>query len=83
MTEPSVEYIATQLHGVSLRIYEGLPDAGTSTLANLDGNFTAAFGGPPLQEAQVAPALAFLALGLDAAAFLAIPALITRRRDIT
>ena len=38
--------------------------------------------GPPLQEAQVAPALAFLTLGLYTAAFVAIPALITRRRDI-
>jgi hypothetical protein len=32
--------------------------------------------------AQVAPALAFLTLALYAAVFLAIPALITRQRDI-
>ena len=83
VAEPSIEYFAGLLHGVILRIYEVLPDAGTNTLVNLDGNFNVAFGGPPLQEAQVAPALAFLTLGLYAAAFLAIPALITRRRDVS
>lgn len=83
VAQPSIEYFADQLHGVILRIYEILPDAATNTLVNLDGNFNVALGGPPLQETQVPPLLAFLTLGLYAAAFLAIPALITVRRDIS
>ena len=42
VAEPSIEYIANQLHGVILRIYQILPDAGTNTLVNLDGNFNVA-----------------------------------------
>jgi hypothetical protein len=80
VAEPSIEYISLQLHGVLLRIYDILPDAGTNTLVNLDGSTTVAYGS--YQVAQVAPALAFLTLGLYAVAFLAIPALITRRRDV-
>jgi ABC-2 type transport system permease protein len=80
VVEPSIEYISLQLHGVLLRIYDILPDAGTNTLVNLDGSTTVAYGS--YQVAQVAPALAFLTLGLYAVAFLAIPALITRRRDV-
>jgi len=80
VVEPSIEYISLQLHGVLLRIYDILPDAGTNTLVNLDGMTSVAYGS--YAQAQVTPALAFLTLGLYAAAFLAIPALITRRRDV-
>jgi hypothetical protein len=80
VAEPSIEYISLQLHGVLLRIYDILPDAGTNTLVNLDGTTSVAYG--TYQVAQVAPALAFLTLGLYAVTFLAIPALITRRRDV-
>jgi ABC-2 type transport system permease protein len=81
VAEPSIEYISLQLHGVALRVYDLLPDAGTNTLINLDGALSSTFTGP-VPEAQVAPVLAFLTLGLYAALFLVIPALITRRRDI-
>ena len=82
VAQPTIESIATQLHGVLLRIYQILPDAGTNTLVNLDGNSNVALGGPPLQEAQVTTALAFLTLGLYTAVFVALPTLITLRRDV-
>lgn len=82
MVVPSLDSVAAQLHGVILRIYEVLPDAGTNTLVNLDGNFNVALGGSPLQQAQVAPALAFLTLGLYIAVFLTVPAVLTARRNI-
>jgi hypothetical protein len=83
VAQPSIEYFAVQLHGVILRIYEILPDAGTNTLVNLYGSPDLALYGSTFPQAQIAPALAFLTLGLYAAAFLVIPALITTRRDIT
>jgi hypothetical protein len=83
VAEPSIEYFAALLHGVILRIYEVLPDASTNALVNLYGNPNLALYGGNVPEAQVAPALAFLTLGLYAAAFLTIPALITRRRDVS
>jgi hypothetical protein len=81
--QPSLEFFSTQLHGVALHLYDVLPDAATDTLANLEGNPTAAIYGSPTLYSQIAPGLAFLTLVLYAAALLAIPALITRRRDIT
>jgi hypothetical protein len=83
VVEPSIEYFAVQLHGVILRLYDILPDAATNTVINLEGNPSLARYGSIFPSAQVAPALAFLTLSLYAAAFLAIPALITRRRDIS
>ena len=81
--QPSIEYFAVQLHGVILQLYDILPDAATNTVINLDGNPSLALYGSNFAAAHVTPMLAFLTLGLYAAAFLAIPALITRRRDIT
>lgn len=80
--QPSIEYFAAQLHGAILHLYDILPDAATNTVINLEGNPNLALYGSNFPSAQVAPALAFLTLGLYAAAFLIIPALITRRRDI-
>ena len=82
VVQPSIEYFAPQLHGVILQLYEIFPDAATNTMINLEGSPDLALYGSNASEAQIAPALAFLTLGLYAAAFLAIPALITRRRDI-
>jgi ABC-2 type transport system permease protein len=83
VAQPSIEIIATQLHGVFLKIYEILPDAGTNTLVNLYGNPELALDGTTYPEALIAPALAFLTLGLYAVVFLAIPAVLTRRRDVS
>ncbi len=80
--QPSLEYFAAQLHGVFLQLYEVLPDAATNTVVNLDGSPDLALYGSSFPEAHLAPALAFLTLGLYAAAFLTVPALITRRRDM-
>ena len=82
VVQPSLEFFAPQLGGVMLQLYEILPNAATNTVINLDGNPNLALYGENFPIAQVAPALAFLTLGLYAAVFLAIPALITRRRDI-
>jgi ABC-2 type transport system permease protein len=82
VVQPSIEYFAAQLHGVFLHLYDILPNAATNTVINLEGNPNLALSGSNFPSAQVAPALAFLTLGLYAAAFLSIPALITRRRDI-
>jgi ABC-2 type transport system permease protein len=82
VAQPSLEYFSTQLHGVVLHLYDVLPDAATNTLANLEGNPTAAIYGSAVPYSRITPGLAFLTLGLYAAVFLAIPALITRRRDI-
>jgi ABC-2 type transport system permease protein len=82
VVQPSLEFFAPQLRGVILQLYEILPSAATNTVVNLDGNPNLALYGSNFPIAQVAPALAFLTLGLYAAVFLAIPALITRRRDI-
>ena len=82
VVQPSIEYFAAQLHGVILHLYDVLPDAATNTLANLEGNPTAAIYGSAFPYSGIAPWLAFLTLGLYAAVLLAIPALITRRRDI-
>ena len=78
--QPSIEQFATQLHGAVLRLYDILPDAATNTVANLAGSPN--LYGTSYSVAQIAPALAFLTFGLYAAAFLTVPALITRRRDI-
>jgi ABC-2 type transport system permease protein len=82
VVQPSLEFFAPQLRGVMLQLYEVLPNAATNTVINLDGNPNLALYGENFPIAQVAPALAFLTLGLYAAVFLAIPALITRRRDV-
>jgi ABC-type transport system involved in multi-copper enzyme maturation permease subunit len=82
VVQPSIEYFSAQLHGVILHLYDVLPDAATNTLANLEGNPTAAIYGSAIPYSAIAPWLAFLTLGLYAAVLLAIPALITRRRDI-
>ena len=80
--QPSIERFAPLLHGAVLRLYEIIPDAATNTVINLAGNPNFALYGSTYSDAQIAPALAFLTFGLYAAAFLTIPALITRRRDI-
>jgi ABC-type transport system involved in multi-copper enzyme maturation permease subunit len=82
VVQPSIEYFSAQLHGVILHLYDVLPDAATNTLANLEGNPTAAIYGSAAPYSAIAPWLAFLTLGLYAAVLLAVPALITRRRDI-
>jgi hypothetical protein len=84
--QPQLNNVSTQLHGEWLRIYEILPSAGVNTLVNLY-NTTVAYVpgtslGPPF-GGQVSPAIAFLTLGLYAAASLTVAALITNRRDIT
>jgi ABC-2 type transport system permease protein len=81
--QPNLLNISTQLHGAWLRIYEILPIAGINTIASLYNNATITpISGRPY-GAQVSPAMAFMTLGLYAAASLAIAALITSRRDIT
>jgi hypothetical protein len=82
VAEPTIEFFALQLHGVILRIYDILPDAGTNTLLRLYGVGVSVWS-PPFPTSDVAPALAFLTLGLYVVAFLAIPALLTRRRDVS
>jgi hypothetical protein len=78
VVEPTIEYLTTQFHGVVLRIYDALPDASTNALVNLYDHGGLLFGAP-VQESQVAPATAFLTLGLYAVVFLTIPATATRR----
>jgi len=80
--QPSIEYFAVQLHGVGLHLYEILPSAATNTVIYLDGNPDLALYGSNYPSAVVAPAVAFLTLALYAVLFVALPALITRRRDI-
>jgi ABC-2 type transport system permease protein len=81
VVEPSIEYFAGQLHGIIVRVYQLLPDASTNSLVNLDGTPSYYYGlGQP--QGHVGTLLAFGILGLYAAAFLTVPALITRRRDI-
>ena len=80
--EPSIEFFGGQLHGFIVRVYQALPDASTNALVNLDGTPSYYYGaGQPV--GHVATALAFAILGLYAAVFLTVPALITRRRDLT
>jgi len=81
VAEPSIEYFAGQLHGIIVKLYQLLPDASTNALVNLDGTPSYYYGASQPQG-HVAPPLAFLILGLYAAIFLVIPALVTRRRDI-
>jgi hypothetical protein len=81
VVEPTIEYLTTQFHGVVLRIYDALPDASTNALVNLY-NHTGLLSGGPVRESRVAPATAFLTLGLYAVVFLTIPAILTWRRDI-
>jgi ABC-2 type transport system permease protein len=81
VAEPSIEYFAGQLHGIIVTLYRLLPDASTNALVKLDGTPSYYYGaGQP--EGHLAPALAFGVLGLYAVVFLAIPALITSRRDV-
>jgi ABC-2 type transport system permease protein len=81
VAEPSIEYFAGQLHGIIVKLYQLLPDASTNALVNLDGTPSYYYGASQ-PSGHVTPALAFGILGLYAAVFLAIPALVTRRRDI-
>lgn len=78
---PSLEFISNQLHGVLLRVYDALPDASTNALANLPNHSGLLFG-YPIDETEVAPPAAFVILGLYALVFLAVPAVVTWRRDI-
>jgi hypothetical protein len=81
VAEPSIEYFAGQLHGIIVHIYQLLPDASTNALVGLDGTPSYYYGASQ-PTGHVGPALAFGILGLYAVVFLAIPALVTRRRDI-
>jgi len=78
---PALEYMSGQLHGVLLRLYDALPDASTNTLANLP-NHTGLLLDEPISASEVAPAAAFVILGLYAVVCFAIPAWLTWRRDI-
>lgn len=84
--QPQLNNVSTQLHGTWLLIYEILPSVGLNTLVNLYNTTTnyvpGTSLGPPFGT-QVSPAIAFLTLGLYAAASLAVAALITSRRDIS
>jgi ABC-2 type transport system permease protein len=82
IVQPSVEYFAAQLHGVGLYLYELLPSAATNAVINLDGSPDLYLYGSNFPTAAVAPVLAFLTLALYAVVFAAVPAVITRRRDI-
>jgi ABC-2 type transport system permease protein len=82
IVQPSVEYFAAQLHGVGLHLYELLPSAATNAVINLDGSPDLELYGSNFPSAAVVPVLAFLTLALYAVVFAAVPALITRRRDI-
>jgi ABC-2 type transport system permease protein len=82
VVEPSIESFAAELHGVIRQLYRVFPDAAINTVINLEGNHNFDLYGSNLSDAQITPALAVLTLGLYAAAFLTIPALITRHRDI-
>jgi ABC-type transport system involved in multi-copper enzyme maturation permease subunit len=72
--------------GIPLALYKFLPEASVNTISNLYNIVSSPADGspiPPPYGVQVRPATAILTLGLYLIAALAIPALITRRRDIT
>jgi ABC-2 type transport system permease protein len=72
--------------GIPLALYKFLPDASVTTISNLYNIVSSPAYGSPIPApygVQVMPATAILTLGLYLIAALAIPALITRRRDIT
>ena len=72
--------------GIPLALYKLLPYASDNTISNLYNIVSSpAYGSPipPPYGVQVRPATAILTLGLYLIAALAIPALVTRRRDIT
>jgi ABC-2 type transport system permease protein len=88
VVQPYLDQISTQLHGVLLRLYEALPDASMNTVVNLYNSTIAAVPGtqiwPPGSDGiQVAPVLAFAVLAGYVLVFLAVPAVVTRRRSIT
>ncbi len=72
--------------GIPLALYKFLPDASVNTISNLYNIVSSPADGSPIQPpygVQVMPATAIWTLGLYLIAALAIPALVTRRRDIT
>ncbi len=84
--QPNLDQVSTQLHGAALKLYEILPDASINTLVNLYNTTITPVPGTdilPPSGVRIAPVLAFVILGLYLAVFLAIPALITVRRNIT
>jgi hypothetical protein len=88
VVQPYLDQVSTQLHGVLLRLYEALPDASMNTVVNLYNSTIAAVPGtqiwPPGSDGiQVAPVLAFAVLAGYVLVFLAVPAVVTRRRSIT
>jgi ABC-2 type transport system permease protein len=88
VVQPYLDQISTQLHGVLLRLYEALPDASMNTVVNLYNSTIAAVPGtqiwPPGSDGiQIAPVLAFAVLAGYVLVFLAVPAVVTRRRSIT
>jgi ABC-2 type transport system permease protein len=88
VVQPYLDQVSTQLHGVLLRLYEALPDASMNTVVNLYNTTIAAVPGtqiwPPGSDGiQVAPVLAFAVLAGYVLVFLAVPAVVTRRRSIT
>ena len=85
VVQPHLDQISAQLHGVLLRLYEALPDASINTVVNLYNTTVAAVPGTQIWPSgsdgiQVAPVLAFAALACYVLVFLAVPALVTRRR---
>jgi ABC-2 type transport system permease protein len=86
VVQPNLDDISAQLHGVLLKVYEVLPDASINTIVNLYNTATTFVPGTtvaPPNGAQVTPGLAFGILGLYLLAFLAITAVLTRRRSIS
>jgi hypothetical protein len=73
-------------HGTLLALYKLLPDASANTISNLYNGIYSSVPGTVIQAPygiQVLPATAVLTLGLYLIAGLVIPAVITRRRDIS
>ncbi len=85
VVQPYLDQIGPQLRGVPLRLYELLPNASINTVVNLYNPNTVDMAGSvqPPSGVELAPALAFLTLSLYVLVSLAIPALITARRNIT
>lgn len=82
---PNLDYIAGEVHGVLLHLYELLPDAAINTVANLYNPNTVQMEGTvvPPSGVLLTPALAFATLALYLVASLAVAAVITARRSIT
>jgi hypothetical protein len=86
LIQPNLDQLSIQLHGTLLRPYVILPDASANTLVNLDNTsttFAPGAGLEPAAGAQVAPVLAAVILCLYLTVFLAVPAVLTRRRSIS